>query len=129
MNDTDNRQVFEDLKKSLKEAVAISRGELEPARRITYTAEEVKAVKDGRGAEVKAARLPAGKKARPSAPDVKALRKKLDLSQNEFARLIQVNVRTLQNWEQGYRQPTGPAAALLKLVEKSPETALEALSI
>ncbi len=122
-----DKKVFEDLKKSIKEAVAVSKGEVEAARRIKYTAEEVRAIKEGRGHEVKAARLAAGKKGLATR-DIKALREKLELSQNEFANLIQVNVRTLQNWEQGHRQPTGPAVALLKLVEKSPETVLAALS-
>ena len=61
------------------------------------------------------------------AHEVKAIRQRLELSQGEFAKLIQVNVRTLQNWEQGHRHPTGPAAALLKLVNGAPEVALKVL--
>jgi DNA-binding transcriptional regulator YiaG len=41
--------------------------------------------------------------------------------------MIQVSVRTLQNWEQGHRHPTGPASALLKIVAARPDAALEAL--
>jgi putative transcriptional regulator len=113
-----DKQTFDELKESLKQAVAISRGEAESARRIMYTAEEVQAIRKGCAQEVKAARM---------AREVKAIRERLELSQAEFARLIQVNVRTLQNWEQGHRHPTGPAAALLKLVNKAPEVAMEVL--
>jgi putative transcriptional regulator len=112
------KQLFEDLRESLKQAGAISRGEMLAARRIVYTAEEVEAVRQGRAHEVKAAR---------TAREVKAVRERLALSQSEFAKLMQVNVRTLQNWEQGHRCPTGPAAALLKLVNGAPETALKVL--
>lgn len=120
-------KLFENLKKSIKEAVAVSRGEMEPARRIKYSDEEVKAIREGRGEEVKAARLAALKKEKERPAGIKAMRENLDLSQNEFARLIHVNVRTLQNWEQGHRHPTGPAKVLLELVAKAPDTVLEAL--
>jgi DNA-binding transcriptional regulator YiaG len=59
--------------------------------------------------------------------DVKTIRENLRLSQSEFANLMRVNVRTLQNWEQRRRRPTGPAAALLKIVANAPEVALRAL--
>ncbi len=59
--------------------------------------------------------------------DVRAIRENLRLSQSEFAGLMRVNVRTLQNWEQHRRRPTGPAAALLKIVANAPEAALRAL--
>ena len=45
----------------------------------------------------------------------------------DFARLIGVSVRTLQNWEQGHRQPTGPAAALLRAVKADPKAVIKAL--
>jgi len=61
------------------------------------------------------------------APDAKAARERMGLSQSEFARLMHVSVKTLQNWEQRRRNPTGPAAALLKIVLASPEVALKAL--
>ena len=105
-----DKQIFADLKESLKQAVAISKGEARPARRIAFTPEEVAAIKAGRGPEVRAERL---SRACDASQDVKAIREQLELSQAEFAGLIQVNVRTLQNWEQKRRCPTGPAAALL----------------
>ena len=43
------------------------------------------------------------------------------LSQAEFADRIKVSVRTLQNWEQGTRSPTGPARALLSIYSQHPE--------
>lgn len=52
---------------------------------------------------------------------VKRIRKKVHKSQPEFARMIGVSVDTLQNWEQGRRRPTGPALALLKVVEAHPD--------
>ena len=60
-------------------------------------------------------------------PDVQAIRKKTGLSQSEFAGMIRVSVKTLQNWEQKRRSPTGPAAALLHIVAKDPQTAVKAL--
>ncbi len=60
---------------------------------------------------------------------VKKIRKKLHVSQSEFAYMIGVSVNTLQNWEQGRRKPEGPALALLKIAENSPKTILTALHI
>ena len=60
-------------------------------------------------------------------PDVKAIRKAADISQSQFAKLIGVNVRTLQNWEQHRTKPSGPARALLKIVASDPKSAIEAL--
>lgn len=60
-------------------------------------------------------------------PDVGAIREAAQLSQPQFAKLIGVNVRTLQNWEQRRTQPTGPARALLKIVASNPKSAIEAL--
>src|SRR3970040_783509 len=60
-------------------------------------------------------------------PDVRAIRKAADISQSQFAKLIGVNLRTLQNWEQRRTRPTGPARALAKIVASNPKSALEAL--
>lgn len=59
--------------------------------------------------------------------EVKAIREKTGLSQGRFAVLIGVSKRTLENWEQGRRHPTGPAKALLKIVDADPENAIRAL--
>ena len=60
-------------------------------------------------------------------PEVKAIRERVGLSQTRFAELIGVSKRTLENWEQGRRHPTGPARALLRLLDKDPEYALRTL--
>ena len=60
-------------------------------------------------------------------PDPKAIRERLGLSQSRFAAIIGVSVRTLQNWEQGRREPEGPAKALLRVVDREPEAVLQAL--
>lgn len=55
----------------------------------------------------------------PSEPQV--IRSKLKLSQSAFAGLLGVSMRTLQDWEQGRRNPQGPAIALLRIAEQHPE--------
>ncbi|MFW5812852.1 MAG: helix-turn-helix domain-containing protein [Fibrobacterota bacterium] len=54
-------------------------------------------------------------------------RKRLHLSQSEFALMIGVSKYTLQNWEQGRREPEGPARALLRVADRNPQAVLEAL--
>jgi putative transcriptional regulator len=61
------------------------------------------------------------------ASGVQAIRERTNLSQSEFAQLIGVSVKTLQNWEQDRRRPTGPAAALLRIIGKEPKFAIEAI--
>jgi len=56
---------------------------------------------------------------------VLAVRTKLGLSQGRFAELLGVSKRTLQEWEQGRRQPTGAARVLLKVAERHPEVLRE----
>ncbi len=60
-------------------------------------------------------------------PEIKTVREKLKVSQNEFALMIGVSVRTLQNWEQGRREPKGPAKALLRIALRNPRAVLDAL--
>lgn len=55
-------------------------------------------------------------------------RLKLDMSQAEFAGMLGVSVRTLQDWEQGRRQPSGAARALLKVTVAAPDTVRKALA-
>lgn len=61
-------------------------------------------------------------------PEVKAIRDRLGVSQEKFAVLLGVSKRTVENWEQGRRHPTGAARSLLRIVEADPEHALRALS-
>ena len=60
-------------------------------------------------------------------PDIRSIREVAKISQSQFAKLIGVSVRTLQNWEQHRTRPTGPARALLKIVASDPKSAIEAL--
>ena len=60
------------------------------------------------------------------APDVRTIREAARISQSQFAKLIGVNLRALQNWEQQRTRPTGPARALPKTVASNPK-AIETL--
>ncbi|TAK78948.1 MAG: helix-turn-helix domain-containing protein [Aquabacterium sp.] len=93
-----DKKLFGELVTSLEEAKAISKGKAAPSRRF-----DVQPI------------------------DAKAVREQTGLSQIEFAKLMRVSVKTLQNWEQHRRNPTGPAAALLKIVATAPEVALKSL--
>ena len=58
-------------------------------------------------------------------PSVADIREKTGLSQPKFARLLGVSVRTLQEWEQGRRAPSGAARTLLQIAAKNPRALLE----
>lgn len=58
-------------------------------------------------------------------PSVTSIREKTGLSQARFAQLLGVSVRTLQDWEQGRRAPSGAAKTLLMIAEKNPRVLLE----
>lgn len=93
------KDLFDKLLESVTQMGEISRGERTPSREFTIDAD-----------------------------DIKALRAKTGLSQPRFALLMQVEVSTLRNWEQGRRAPTGPAKALLKAIRNDPEHVLAALA-
>jgi len=61
-------------------------------------------------------------------PDASAVRERIGMSQSEFAILVGVPVKTLQNWEQKRTRPTGPARALLRAIAKDPKHVLRALA-
>lgn len=71
----------------------------------------VKQMRRGQAARVTKVTLPAAAEARAS----------VGLSQQEFAKLLGVSARTLQDWEQGRREPTGAARTLLKVAVKHPK--------
>jgi putative transcriptional regulator len=54
------------------------------------------------------------------------IRKRLDLTQEGFAALLGVSLRTLQDWEQGRHKPTGPARTLLLIADRHPDILAEA---
>jgi putative transcriptional regulator len=91
------KAMFDELVESLREAGSIHRGEAPPSRRFVFEPE-----------------------------DIRAIREKLEKSQSEFAQMIGVTVSTLQNWEQGRRQPQGPARALLVVAARAPQLVADA---
>jgi putative transcriptional regulator len=59
--------------------------------------------------------------------DVRAIRERLGMSQPEFAARFGISVKTLRNWEQGHRQPEGPARAYLTVIKNDPDAVMNAL--
>ncbi|HEX8361894.1 MAG TPA: helix-turn-helix domain-containing protein [Longimicrobium sp.] len=89
--------LFEELLESVRQAGAIMRGEMEPAR--VFDPDDI---------------------------DVAELRGRFGLSQPRFAAMLGISVGTLRNWEQGRRRPDGPAQVLLRVADRNPEVVLEA---
>jgi putative transcriptional regulator len=73
--------------------------------------EGIQAIKQGQGKEFEI-EVP---------EDVRKVREHVGFSQSVFAGLLGISKRTLQDWEQGRRHPTGPAKALLRIAYKHPE--------
>jgi putative transcriptional regulator len=92
------KAIFEELLVSVKQAGAIARGDRAPSR--TFKVDSA---------------------------TIRELRKRTRLSQPDFATLLGVQVSTLRNWEQGRREPTGPAKALLRAIRNDPEHVIRAL--
>jgi putative transcriptional regulator len=61
------------------------------------------------------------------APDVKALRVRLGMTQEQFARTYRLPLGTVRDWEQGRTRPDAPALALLAVIEREPEAVRRAL--
>jgi len=61
-------------------------------------------------------------------PEVRDLRRRAHLTQQEFAARLGVPVETIRNWEQGKRMPRGPARALLAVIAHDPEAVFAALA-
>jgi len=61
--------------------------------------------------------------------DVERTRRRLGLSQVDFAAAFGVSVATVRNWEQGRRRPHGPAQVLLVVIERAPDVVMEALGL
>jgi putative transcriptional regulator len=77
------------------------------------------------GGKIRQGQQPPSRRFEMNQIDVKGIRAGYDLSQNEFAALLGISVRTLQNWEQGHRVPEGPARVLLMVAAKHPEAILD----
>lgn len=84
-------------------------------------AELLQAIKD-----VKAGRY--GAKYQVTANDIVTTRLKCGLSQSQFAAALNISPRTLQQWEQGRRQPSGAAETLLKIIARHPEVLREVMA-
>ncbi len=84
---------------------------------------EMREIQAGRRAPARVAR--AADLVRTGVPDVAALRARFRLSQAKFAALLGISVDTLQNWEQGRRQPDGPARILLRVAAAHPDALLD----
>lgn len=79
--------------------------------------QEIKAFKVGKGSlKTRTLKAPA---------TAKVIRGQLHLSQSAFAGLMGVSLRTVQEWEQGRREPSGPAKTLLRIAEQHPEVFAE----
>jgi putative transcriptional regulator len=63
-----------------------------------------------------------------ASPPVRILRRRLGMSQEQFAVAFRIAVGTVRDWEQGRRQPDGPARSLLTIIEREPEAAKRALA-
>ncbi len=100
------KELFEELKRSIAEAGAILRGEREPARVTRYD------IASGAYLEN---------------PNPREIRNQLNLSREQFAALIGVSERTIEGWEQGRRSPTGPALTLLRVAARHPESVLDTM--
>ncbi|MGA9851323.1 MAG: helix-turn-helix domain-containing protein [Gammaproteobacteria bacterium] len=75
------------------------------------TLEGIRAIKAGKGKK-NTVKIPG---------DVRVIRERIGISQSAFAALLGVSLRTLQDWEQGRRKPTGPANALLRVAMRHPK--------
>ena len=94
-----DKKLFADLVESMTEMNEIVRGERAPSREF-----------------------------RVDALKVRGIREKTGLSQAKFAKLIDVPIGTLRNWEQGRREATGPARAVLKALDKDPRNVVKAIA-
>ncbi|MCE5207326.1 MAG: helix-turn-helix domain-containing protein [Chloroflexi bacterium] len=59
--------------------------------------------------------------------DIKRIRGKYNLTQEQFAAMLGISVCTLRNWEQGRRSPEGPAMVLLRVADRDPQAVLDAV--
>jgi putative transcriptional regulator len=91
-------ELFAELIASVKEGGQILRGEKEASRTFAY-----------------------------DPVDIKGIREKYRLNQEQFAAMLGISVRTLRNWEQGRRVPEGPAMVLLRVADRHPKALLDAV--
>ncbi len=106
----DERDFGEMLIQGMREALAISRGEMEPARvsRRALSAREAEAPPPSEY----------------DAADIRRIRERMGLSQPVFGQMLNVSVDTVKAWERGTRQAAGPSLRLLEVAENHPEVLL-----
>ncbi len=94
-----NEELFAELLESVREGGATLRGEKEASRKLLF-----------------------------QSPNVKQIREGYQLSQSQFAALLGVSIKTLQNWQQGQRNPHGAARVLLQVAAKHPTAVWDVVS-
>jgi len=116
-----NKKRFEELSEALRQAKAVRRGEAAPARVWNVTRH--------RNGKLRRRQLDPKAYQQEQRMEwentVSATRSRLQLSQSKFAELLGISVKTLHNWEQGRRKPTGAARVLLRVASRHPEVVLE----
>lgn len=95
-----SRKVADRIERSLKQALAYAKGEADLSRYRVHV---------------------------PQAIDVRAIRKKLGMTQEAFAQEFGFSVNTLRHWEHGKRVPEGPTRAYLLVIDRNPKAVQKAL--
>jgi len=120
--------LFNDLLKSVAEAGAIRKGEKAAERISVYKGKVLVEIREHDDViwslDQAASKLRSSKGKKTNA---KVIREALRQTQEGFAELLGVSVRTLQNWEQGRRDPQGPAERLLNVASRHPVELLESI--
>lgn len=94
----------DDLKQSLLEAIDIAKGTMDKSKYLVYTPADL-----------------------PETIDIKAIRKKLNMSQAVFSSTFGLSTDSVKNWEQGRRQPDRAVRAYLTVIQRNPEAVMSAL--
>jgi putative transcriptional regulator len=95
-------KVGESIIRGLEEALAIANGTADPSQYVVHIPPEI---------------------------DVRAIRDRMGLTQQDFAACFGFSVNTLRHWEQGRRVPEGPTRAYLMVIDREPEAVRKALRI
>ncbi|MBV9992237.1 MAG: helix-turn-helix domain-containing protein [Alphaproteobacteria bacterium] len=95
-----SKSVADSIRRGMEQALAHARGEANPSQYRVHIPREI---------------------------DVRAIREKLGLTQEEFARRFGFSVNTLRHWEHGRRVPEGPTRAYLLVIDRAPKAVEKAL--
>jgi putative transcriptional regulator len=95
-----SKDVARSIRKGLEEALSYAKGHADPRKYGVHVPHDI---------------------------DVRAIRTKLRMTQEEFAGQFGFSVNTLRHWEQGKRQPEGPTRAYLLVIERAPKAVQKAL--